>query len=234
MDYLISFDFDGTLYPFCPCDSECWTLAVLCGLDMGKGPANPDQEEVSCFIADAMAGKISRDGFASMIARRTIGSPIKAFDRSTDILIDLALSRDPGLRDSIASLKAKGVHLAINSCGSDYIITLFLKKLGLLDLFTFIDARRFLVKDDRIISIEPIWLESSVKAVNLQRRRLELGSPCCISIGDGFTDKAFLEASDKGFLVNWGSGNKGLDYPRFDNISSACSAARALMGSLAD
>ena len=211
---LVLFDFDGTLYPIAPYDSE-----QLLVRSVASHKSTLFKQRANRFIAQDQAGKFTQQGFSTRYAHLVQSANQSMIDAIAHTLATRLNDQD------IAALSALHNHadLAILSCGTQNIIEAFLAELGLRDLFIKVKAKR-LVWDEKGTAQLTIDIASAEdKALNVETFR-PYHFPI-VAIGDGPTDIPMLKASDHGILVNWNSGKNTLPFETHCTLKKAVLAA---------
>ena len=202
--YAIIWDFDGTILPPEPYDSEQFLL--LHKLQQSR-------EEISFFIYAIARAIIYADmkerlrrTFKKLYLSLLMGTHIEMLDYVAKLLAKKISEPD---RQTLLRLKESGHTMMIVSCGTVDLSERVLKIKGLDTCFSMIKGNRFQVENDKIIGMDfhipnP---EDKLKLINAQDIRPEDS----IAIGDGYTDRPLLNWAGLPVLIDRG-GKKSARY----------------------
>ena len=187
--FTIIWDFDGTLLPNDPYDSEQSLLMYK---------LYETEEKVPLFLHALTRLLIYADNRERL--RKTFkryytwflkGTSITELDRVSERLATKIPEAD---RHAIIRLKTQGHIMMVLSCGTADLSERVLKFAGLSDCFSLIEGNRFQFAEDRIVGMQ-LQLpdpDDKLKRVKL----LKLSPERTIIVGDGYTDLP---------LLNWSS-----------------------------
>ena len=191
----IIWDFDGTLLPNDPYDSE--QTLMLHKLN-GAGPKLP-------FWIHALArGLLYADQrehlrrvFKKFYIRFMRGSHVSDLDLVCGRLADKISAAD---RSTLRHLANQGHPMIVLSCGTADLSAGTLKKAGLGDCFERIAANRFVVESGRIngMTLHVPNPEDKVKYLVAQR----IDPARCVAVGDGYTDIPLLDWAKISVMVD--------------------------------
>lgn len=200
---LIAFDFDGTLYPPVPYDSEDWLM-----LKAGRG--NPLK---ALYARYAIISEHTRNfdfkSYNKVLSYNAKNMPVSLIDEIVDAICKQAenISFEPLYR-----LKEMGNTLAIVSCGTDVMIERFLEKLGITDLFVGYKAKKLLFDDKRILGYDFGEVKGpEFKVKTCLEYKEEFNCSSIVSIGDGATDIAMFKHSDYAVFIDWANKHQGAE-----------------------
>lgn len=189
---LVAFDFDGTLYPLCPYDSE----QLLMYLNT-KGKGKLQRKRVKRAIVSDQEGKSGLTQFNSNYAHWTKGATKELLEKDIGILLAHVDRNDYSCLEEL-SLHADLVML---SCGSIDLAKLFVERMGLSSLFHAYYGKTLRFVDGKLDGFTTTLPTTADKATYIRRFQKEYGN--VIAVGDGPTDREMLGASDHGVLVRY-------------------------------
>lgn len=217
-DTLIAFDFDGTLYPIDPYDSEQLLMFACSSL---KGTLNRKRTKLA--VIQDQRGHMDWAAFTASYRLHTkscneelVGSVSK------ELLQKVHLADFETLRQL-----SPMADFAIISCGTENLVEAFLDGLGISDLFIGIWGKRLHFSEGRATS-----LEIHVKGPQDKARVLhDLAKDYCqtIAIGDGPTDIPMLQSADLGLVVDWKGKGNSYPFETFPTLDEACKKAMAFI-----
>ena len=200
---LIAFDFDGTLYPPVPYDSE-----DLLMLKAGRG--NPLKALRARYaIYSEHKKSFNFKSYNKVLNSNTKNMPVSLIDEIVDTICKQAenVSFEPLYR-----LKEMGNTLAVVSCGTDIMIKRFLEKLGISDLFVGYKSKKLLFDDKKIIGYDFGEVNGpEFKVKTCLEYKEEFNCSSIISIGDGATDLAMFKISDFAVFIDWANKHQGTE-----------------------
>ncbi len=197
---LTIFDFDGTLYPINPYDSE--HLLLLANAER-KG--REFKQHCIQFIEQDQHHEYNDQSF-----HKHYETLVE--DSTNDMIEEVAksLSASVSLEEKDALLKLSEISdLGILSCGTDNIAIEFLRALGLLEIFTFVKAKHLVLKENRKANLQILVAGPDHKASLLDSERKKYET--IIAVGDGPTDLPMLGSADLGLIIN--RNQTKTDYP---------------------
>lgn len=185
----IIWDFDGTLLPIEPFDSEQSLLNHR--MTRPDHPFAWFKKGYAKAIIYADQREWLRKGFKKSYIRLLKGAPASALD---EVCRDLAEKISTADRNSLWQLKNDGYNMMVLSCGTADLSERVLKFAGLSDCFSLIEGNRFQFAEDRIVGMQ---LQLPDPVDKLKRvKLLKLSPERTIIVGDGYTDLP---------LLNWSS-----------------------------
>lgn len=203
--HLVAFDFDGTLYPLVPYDSEQRLV-----LSTAKNRGHLNRLRAKRMVIKDSEGNMDLGEFNRRYHDLLGGCKPSQID---EVASDLFALVDP---DQFTLLKtlAQKADLAILSCGTENIIHSFLALHG-------IDHHFIQVSGKRLHFSKESKPDISVTIGNPDQKRevfseLKKEYTLSIAVGDGPTDIPMLEQADLGLIIDW-SGKKAR-YP-FETFS---------------
>lgn len=207
----VLFDFDGTLYPIAPYDSEQRLLRKN-----AEGKGTLFRMRTKRLIAQDQAGKLLDGAFHRQYARliRSV-TPKMIEDVAHDVSFLLTDSDVQALSDL-----AKQADLAVLTCGTENLVEAFLRLAGLENHFFLIRGKRIIWdesgKAQLIVDID----RPEAKATALEELRLSYRT--IIAVGDGPTDLPMLQASDFGLIIDWNKKQRDYPFETHSSLSSIC------------
>jgi len=216
---LVVFDFDGTLYPFRPYDSE---QTLVLSHAKTKGPLF--RLRARLFVRADRRGAFNNAQFYKRYEKmiRDI-EPALVEKTARDLAALLGKEDVQAIRDL-----TEIADLAILSLGTENLAELFLKELGLRDEFFLIKAKRIHWKKNKAYLQVNIG-EAEGKRTNLDALRKTYGN--IVAIGDGPTDIPMLRAADLGLLLIWGAESSPHPFELHSSLPSACKRAKEFLTS---
>ena len=198
---LIAFDFDGTLYPPVPNDSEDWIL-----LKAGRG--NPLKALLARYaILSEHLKSFNFKSYNKVLNYNAKNMSVSCIDEIVDAICTQAqnISFEPLYR-----LKEMGNTLAIVSCGTDVMIERFLERFGITDLFAGFKAKRLLFDEKKVLGYDFGEVDGpDFKVRTCLQYKEEFNCSSIISIGDGATDIAMFKHSDYAVFMDWANKHQG-------------------------
>ena len=191
----IIWDFDGTLLPNDPYDSEQSLMMYKLYETGNRIP----------FVMHALARTLLyadqkehlRKIFKQFYIRFMKGSPISALDRVCERLAAKISDAD---RHAVLRLAKQGHHMIVLSCGTVNLSEIILEKAGLIGCFKDIAGNRFETKNGQISGMTLHMPRPEDKVRYLVKNRIPPGS--CVAIGDGYTDIPMLDWAGVSVLVD--------------------------------
>ena len=185
----IVWDFDGTILPVAPFDSE-QTLLLYRMKQPGK-PFGLLKKGCVKTIIYADQRERFRKTFKSAYVRLLTDTPTSVLD---DVGRDLAEKISLADRKVFWNLKADGYDMMVLSCGTADLSERVLEVAGLKECFSLIEGNRFQFRDNRIKGMDLRLPDPEDKLRMIHR--LNLSPERTIVVGDGYTDLP---------LLNWSS-----------------------------
>ena len=202
--YHIIWDFDGTLLPNDPYDSE---QTLMMHKLNGAGPKMPFWiRALARGLLYADQKEHLRKVFKKFYIRFMQGSPVSDLDL---VCGQLAAKISAADRSALRHLANQGHPMIVLSCGTADLSTGTLQKAGLEDCFERIVANRFVVKNGRIngMTLHIPNPEDKVRFVVEQR----IDPARCVAVGDGYTDIPLLNWAKISVMVDR-TGQKQIKY----------------------
>ena len=184
----IIWDFDGTILPLEPFDSEQSLLTyrmAQCGQSFGRL-----KRAWARVIIFADRRERFRKTFKRSYIRLLKGTPSSALDAVSCNLAQKISTQD---RNVFRQLKADGYDMMVLSCGTADLSERVLKFAGLSDCFSRIEGNRFQFDADRIVGMQ-LRLPNPADKLALIKK-LNLSPDQTIVVGDGYTDLPLLKWS---------------------------------------
>ncbi len=207
---LVAFDFDGTLYPLLPYDSEQRLI-----LSTAKGRGHLNRIRAKRMVLKDNQGKMGLGEFNRRYHDLLGGCTPSQIDEVASDLFDLV---DPNQFVLLKEL-AERADLAILSCGTENIIHAFLA-LHKIDHHFFQVSGKSLhfttgKKPDIVCTIGSPEEKRAAFA--------ELKKPYAhsIAVGDGPTDIPMLEEADLGLIIDWNGEGARYPFETFFDLHSA-------------
>lgn len=206
--YTIIWDFDGTILPSDPYDSEQTLLLYkLNGLE----------EKIPFFkrlVARAITYADMKEWLGESFKKYYLwvlkGTPIEVLDRVAEDLIKKISEAD---RQTFFRLKEDGHDMMIISCGTLDLIERILKFAGIGGCFKMITGNRFKLEKDQIAGMDFDILNPMDKIKEMNDRGILPEKS--IVIGDGYTDLPLLDWAGVPVLIDR-TGKKKEKYTRKD------------------
>jgi phosphoserine phosphatase len=185
----IIWDFDGTILPLAPFDSE--QTLLLHRMNHPEEPFGLLKKAYVKAIIYADRRERLRKTFKRSYIRLLKGTTFKVLD---EVCRDLAQKISTVDRNVFWQLKADGYDMLVLSCGTTDLSERVLTFAGLLDCFNQIEGNRFQFDSDRIVGMQLRLPNPEDKLAMV--KKLNLSPDRTIVIGDGYTDFP---------LLNWAS-----------------------------
>jgi phosphoserine phosphatase len=204
--YTIIWDFDGTILPPEPYDSEQFLL--LYKLHQSRESIPFFMRAIARAVIYADMKERLRRTFKTLYLSLLIGTHIEVLDSVADLLAKKISEED---RQMLLRLQDSGHPMMIVSCGTVDLSERVLKIAGLDTCFRMIKGNRFQIENDHIIGMDfhipdP---EDKLKVMNEKNIRPENS----IVIGDGYTDRPLLDWAGIPVLIDR-TGKKGARYTK--------------------
>jgi len=187
--YTIIWDFDGTILPIAPFDSEQSLLHYR--MTQSAEPFGLLKKGGAKAVIYADRREWFRKTFKKAYVRLLKGTPASTLD---EVCQDLAEKISPADRNVFWTLKNAGFDMIVLSCGTADLSERVLKFAGLKDCFPLIEGNRFRFIADRIAGMDFHIADPDDKLEFA--KNLKLSPERAIVVGDGYTDLP---------LLNWSS-----------------------------
>jgi HAD superfamily phosphoserine phosphatase-like hydrolase len=210
----IVWDFDGTILPSVPYDSE---QTLLLHLLRQPGAEIPLRKKIMGWIA--LLGdrhELFPRLFKRVYVRLLAGAPVSVLD---DVCNNLARRISAQDRSVFSKLKEHGFPMIIVSCGTRDLITRVLRAAGIEECFQRIEGNRFRIEGGHIDGFESSIADPAAK-VRVLAESCGLASSQVVAVGDGYTDMPLLDWAGVSVLIDR-SGKKGGRMRRYRTIASA-------------
>ena len=182
----IIWDFDGTLLPNDPNDSE--QSLMLYKLEMAGSNMPVIKRAMAHIMIYADSKEYLRSSFKRFYVWFMKGTSAKVLDRVAERLAAKISSAD---RQAVMELKRKNYSMLVLSCGTADLSERVLKIAELADCFDVIEGNRFTFENKRINGMAYDMCNPEDKRTFLQNKAL---SPeHAIAVGDGYTDIPMLD-----------------------------------------
>jgi phosphoserine phosphatase len=186
--FSIVWDFDGTILPNEPHDSEQSLLLHV--MNQTQKPFGWLKKRYANAIIYADRHERLRRTFKKSYIWLLKGTPSTALD---DVCRDLAEKISTADRNVFCKLKENGYDMFVLSCGTTDLSRRVLKIGGLLNCFSLIEGNRFQFDEDRINGMELRLPDPKDKLHMMQK--LNLSPVSTMVVGDGYTDLPLLKWS---------------------------------------
>jgi phosphoserine phosphatase len=191
----IIWDFDGTILPLEPFDSE-QSLLTYRMAQLGQ-PFGRLKKGWTKAIIFADRRERFRKIFKKSYIRMLKGTPSSVLDA---VCHDLAQKISMQDRNVFWGLKADGYEMMVLSCGTADLSERILKFAGLSKCFSRIEGNRFQFDEDRIVGMQLRLPNPEDKLALI--KKLNLPSNQTIVVGDGYTDLPLLKWSSIPIIID--------------------------------
>jgi phosphoserine phosphatase len=183
--FTIIWDFDGTLLPNDPYDSEQSLLLYK---------LYESEEKISLFLRTLTRVLIYADNrerlrktFKRYYAWFLKGTGVNILDQVSQLLAEKIPELD---RQALMQLKSKGHPMMVLSCGTADLSERVIKMVGLTHCFDYIEGNRFHIVNGKITGMLFNMDNPEQKVKFLQEKRISPEN--AIAVGDGYTDIPLL------------------------------------------
>ncbi|MBW2517103.1 MAG: haloacid dehalogenase-like hydrolase [Deltaproteobacteria bacterium] len=184
----IVWDFDGTILPHAPYDSE--QSLLIHAMHRQQKPLGWLKKIYARAMIYADQHERLRKAFKMSYIRLLKGTPSAVLDEVCRHLTEKISTAD---RSVLRTLSEDGYDMMVLSCGTADLSERVLRFAGLLDCFSLIEGNRFRFADDRIAGMELRLPDPADKLQIIQR--LNLSPDHTVVVGDGYTDLPLLNWS---------------------------------------
>jgi len=191
----IIWDFDGTLLPLTPYDSE--QTLMLYKLDETAPRPPCFVRTIARLLLFADRRQMLRKKFKRFYIRLMKGTPITVIDLIGKRLSDRI---SPDDRQTISRLKAENYRMMVLSCGTADLSERTLQHAGLGDCFESIAGNRFNINQGRINGMTLHVANPVDKVAWLKKNGVSPDD--AIAVGDGYTDIPLLDWAKISVLVD--------------------------------
>lgn len=202
--YRIIWDFDGTILPLAPHDSEQALLMYMADHTLRKTYFFKQLFIKAIIYADKRERmrKIFKKSYIHLLK----GTHTDFLDQISKILAKQIMQKE---RQIFRQLKEQGHHLVILSCGTRDLSTRILKAAGLIGCFDKIEGNRFQIVKDKIVGMDLRMPNPEDKLKWLHRHRFDPKD--AIAVGDGYTDLPLFRWAEVPVLIDR-TGKKKMRY----------------------
>lgn len=193
--FTIIWDFDGTLLPSDPFDSEHTLLLENMNAVQERLPLVKRSVGKSIIFLDRK--QWMGPAFKRFYIWVLSGTPTHRIKSTSERLARKISGKD---RECFYELARDGHDLQIVSCGTYELIECVLEKAGIRGCFSHIEANRLFSKNGRIVGIERYIIDPMDKLKPLHRQHLDAGRT--VAVGDGYTDLPLLDWAGFPVLLN--------------------------------
>ena len=210
----IIWDFDGTILPSTPFDSE--QSLLLYRMSQRDKPFGWLKKGYAKAIIYADQRERLRKIFKKSYIRLLKGTPSATLD---EVCRNLARKISPADRLALKKLKNDGYNMILLSCGTVDLSERILKFAGIADCFGLIEGNRFQFDNDRIAGMQLRLPDPDDKLTMMNK--LNLFPQRTIVVGDGYTDLPLLNWSSIPVIMDrTGKKKKGFTSHDFHFITS--------------
>jgi len=212
--FTIIWDFDGTILPIAPLDSE--QSLLLYRMSQQDKPFGWFKKGYAKAIIYADQRERLRKTFKKSYIRLLKGTPSSNLD---EVCRNLAHKISPADRLALKQLKIEGYNMIVLSCGTVDLSERILKFSGIEDCFDLIEGNRFQFDEDRIAGMHLRLPDPDDKLAMMNK--LNLSPERTIVVGDGYTDLPLLNWSSIPVMIDrTGKKKKGFTSNNFHFITS--------------
>jgi phosphoserine phosphatase len=201
---MIIWDFDGTLIPNEPYDSEQTLMLYKLNETVEKTPFFIRALALALLYADQK--EYLRKVFKKFYIRFMTGAAMDLFD---PVCTRLAAKISAADRQALMQLANQGYRMIVLSCGTANLCESTLQKAGLAGCFESIAGNRFESENGKISTMTLHVPNPEDKVRYLAGHKFEPAN--CIAVGDGYTDIPMLDWAKNSVLVDR-SGRKQIKY----------------------
>jgi len=220
--YLIVWDFDGTLLPNDPYDSEQSLMRYK--LYQSGTPIPIIQRALARFLIYADNREYLRKTFKNFYIRFMKGTREETLDQVAASLAEKISASD---RRVLLQLKSAGYPMMVLSCGTADLSERTLKSAGIRNCFEVIEGNRFQFKNDHISGMVLRMNDPIEKVHFLQSRGIK--SDSVIAVGDGYTDVPLLDWAAKSIMMDRdGKKRNRYAHKKYQCVSSISAVAELL------
>ena len=190
----IVWDYDGTILPFVPFDSEQYLLDFL-NRNTGSVPFYKKLVSKAAIYAD------NRELLGHSF-KKYYNWILKSLDSSVldEVNNDLASFIPDNHISTIKGLKSLGYDMSIISCGTGDLCVDPLKRKNVDHCFSFVESNFFNYKNNRFHGMKYNVLKGEDKIVHAEKRGLKPEST--VVVGDGYTDVPLLDWASCPVLID--------------------------------
>ena len=212
--FTIIWDFDGTILPLAPFDSE--QSLLMYRIRQTDKPFGRLKKGYAKAIIYADRRQWLRKGFKNAYIRLLAGTPACVLDKVCRNLAEKISTAD---RNCLWDLKNAGHDMIVLSCGTADLSERILKFAGIADCFGLIEGNRFQFDQDKIVGMD-LRLPDPDDKLSMMHK-LNLSPERSIAVGDGDTDVPLLNWSSIPVVIDrTGKKKKGFTCGNFHFITS--------------
>jgi len=192
----IIWDFDGTLLPNDPYDSEQSLLIFQMQQSSYKFPLHKKIAAGGIIYADRkewLPGKYFKLPYVRLLKN----TPVQILDQVAEKLAKKISKID---RDSIRELSRRGYDMLVISCGTADLSQRVLEFAGIGNCFSHVMANKFAIRNSRIQGMRYSILAPKDKLAAIEARNV--CPETCIAVGDGYTDIPLLDSVKLPILID--------------------------------
>ena len=193
--FTIIWDFDGTILPLAPYDSE--QSLLIHRMFQTEKPFGWFKKRYAWAVIYADRREWFRKTFKKSYIRLLQGTPSSAVDAVCRQLADKISSAD---RQILRKLKSDGHEMMVLSCGTADLSERILRFAELIDCFCLIEGNRFQVAQERIAGMHLRLAEPEDKLK--LAKKLNLSPQQTIVVGDGYSDLPLLKWSSIPVMID--------------------------------
>jgi phosphoserine phosphatase len=212
--FTIIWDFDGTILPSTPFDSE--QSLLMYRINQPDKPFGWFKKGYAKAIIYADQRERLRKTFKRLYIQLLKGTTSSTLDEVCRSLAEKLSTPD---RLTLKKLKNEGYNMMVLSCGSVDLSERILKFAGIEDCFGVIEGNRFQFDKDRIVGMHLRLPDPDDKLTMMNK--LNLSPQRTIVVGDGYTDLPLLNWSSIPVMIDrTGKKKKGFTSHNFHFITS--------------
>lgn len=209
----IVWDFDGTILPSDPDDSEQTLLNHVLRQPEGRVPFG--KRVMGHFALFSDRQKLFPGLFKRVYIHLLTDLPVSVLDFISE---KLAQRISPEDRLTFSKLKNRGFPMIVMSCGTVDLSTRVLRVCGIEDCFQRIEGNRFRIEAGRIAGIESRIPDPESK-VRVLMSSYGLKPSQVVAVGDGYTDIPLLDWAGVSVLIDR-TGKKAVQERKYPTITS--------------
>ena len=212
--FTIIWDFDGTILPSTPFDSE--QSLLMYRINQPDKPFGWFKKGYAKAIIYADQRERLRKTFKRLYIQQLKGTTSSTLDEVCRSLAEKLSTPD---RLTLKKLKNDGYNMIVLSCGTVDLSERILKFAGIEDCFGLIEGNRFQFDEDRIVGMHLRLPDPDDKLTMMNK--LNLSPQRTIVVGDGYTDLPLLNWSSIPVMIDrTGKKKKGFTSNNFHFITS--------------